>query len=95
MDQLFRTKPTHFEAAVLHCLTLCVISCRPPSARALYDCDGDDEQELSFVKGEMLYNGELSSVLLHHYKFIIIVRACIKISHTIAEIYPILDAASL
>ena len=29
------------------------------NAKALYDCEAEDEQELAFRKGEILYNGEL------------------------------------
>lgn len=30
-----------------------------PNAKALYDCEAEDVQELTFVKGEILYNGKL------------------------------------
>ena len=41
--------------AVLVWLYCCI--CRR-SAKALYDCQAEDELELSFKKDEVLYNGE-------------------------------------
>lgn len=33
------------------------------NAKALYDCEAEDEQELTFRKGELLCNGELRQVV--------------------------------
>ena len=42
------------------CVCVCVCVCVFRNARALYDCNAEDDLELSFQKDEILYDGELT-----------------------------------